>query len=59
MVERIFKNWKTSLIGLLLIIGGVSMFFLDKAMLTEAGAFITVSMTLFFVKDGKITKNKD
>lgn len=56
MVDRIFKSWKTTAIGLLIIaIAGASVY-LDKATLPEAGLFIAGGITLFFVKDGKVLK---
>lgn len=51
MTERIFKNWKTSVLGLLIILGSLGAVFLDKASLTEAGAFITLGIGFFFLKD--------
>ena len=51
MIERIFKNWKTSLIGLSIIVSAIVCVFLDKATLTEAGAFMGVASSLFFLKD--------
>jgi hypothetical protein len=53
MIDRIVKNWKTSFAGALILIVSVSAVYFDKATLTEAGAFMVVGFTLFFVKDGK------
>ncbi len=51
MVERIFKNWKTSILGILVIGSSLAAVFLGKASLTEAGAFITLGIGFFFLKD--------
>lgn len=51
MVERIFKNWKTTLLGSLIIISALGFVYLEKATLTEAGAFMGVGLGLFFLKD--------
>lgn len=51
MSDRIFKNWKTTSIGLLIIAASIGAVFANKATLTEAGAFITVGCGLFFMKD--------
>jgi hypothetical protein len=51
LVERIFKNWKSTLIGALIIIGALAAVYAGKATLTEAGAFIVGGITLFFIKD--------
>ena len=53
MIDRIFSSWKTTAIGFLIIIIAGGAVYLDKATLTEAGAFLGVGITLFFVKDGK------
>ena len=53
MINRIFKNWKTTVIGFIIIIGALVFVFLDKATLTEAGAFMGIGLGLFFMKDGK------
>jgi len=56
MVDRIFKNWKTTIIGLAVILGALAFVYLDKASLTEAGAFMGVGLGLFFIKDGAKSK---
>lgn len=55
MIDRIFKNWKSTLIGLLIIAGSLAAVYTDKATLTEAGAFITMGLAFFFLKDQKPT----
>lgn len=51
MIDRIFKNWKTSIIGAVLIASSMTLVFLEKATLTEVGAFLVVATGLFFTKD--------
>ena len=55
MIDRIFKNWKTTVIGLAIIVMSGGAVYLDKASLTESSAFIVTGITLFFVKDKKST----
>ena len=53
MIDRIFKNWKTTLLGVGLIIAGVLLVWFEKATLTEMGAFFAVGLYALFVKDPK------
>jgi hypothetical protein len=53
MFERVFTNWRTSVLGVLLMCASFAFVFWEKATLTEAGAFLGVAFTLFFVKDPK------
>ena len=53
MIDRVFKNWKTTAIGAVIVIGALATVFVGKATLTEAGVFIGVGISLFFIKDGK------
>ena len=51
MTERIFKNWKTSIIGVIILgIAGLAVF-TDRATLAEASAFMIAGFGLFFLKD--------
>ena len=58
MIDRIFKNWKTTLFGLFLLSASISLVVIDKATLTEAGAFIGASFALFYIKDPKTKATK-
>lgn len=51
MIDRIFKNWKTSIVGVILIIVPLVMVFAKVATLTEVGAFIVLGLGAFFSKD--------
>ena len=53
MIDRMFKNWQTTIIGSILLISGLGMVAMEKATLTEAGAFFGVAFVLFFTKDPK------
>ena len=56
MIDRIFKNWKTTLLGLGLIIAGLFFVWFEKATLTELTAFIGSGVVLMLVKDPKNEK---
>jgi len=53
MIDRIFKNWKTTALGVLLVIGSLILVGINKATLTEAGAFIVAGVGSIFAKDKK------
>ena len=55
MIERLFTNIKTTVVGLIIFLTGVLLVAFDKASLTEFGAFIGVAFALFFSKDPKST----
>ena len=51
MIDRITKSWKTTAAGMILFVSGIILVAMDKATLTEAGAFFGVAFMLFFSKD--------
>ena len=51
MKERIFKNWKTTVTGILMLAGGLALVGMGKATLTEYVIFAPVCFALIFVKD--------
>jgi len=51
MKERIFKNWKTTLTGILMLGAGLVLVGLGKATLTEYVIFAPVCFALIFIKD--------
>ena len=53
MIDRLFKNWKTTTIGLLMLVASFVLVYLGKSTLTEVGAFMGVGFALLFTKDGK------
>jgi hypothetical protein len=56
MFNRIFDNWKTSVLGAVLMCASFAFVFWGKATLTEAGAFLGVAFALFFTRDPKSSK---
>ena len=56
MKERIFKNWKTTLTGLLMLAGGLALVGMGKATLTEYVVFAPVCFALIFVEDPTLKK---
>ena len=52
-MNRVFKNWKTSLVGLIILIGSLVVVGLGKATLLEAGGFIVAAGGFFLAKDPK------
>ena len=55
MIERLFTNIKTTIVGLIIFLTGALLVAFDKASLTEFGGFIGVAFALFFSKDPKQT----
>ncbi|MDC3299527.1 hypothetical protein OAV19_00335 [bacterium] len=55
MIERLFTNIKTTIVGLIIFVTGAMLVAFNKATLTEFGAFIGVAFALFFSKDPKQT----
>ena len=51
MKERIFKNWKTTLTGIVMLAGGLALVGIGKATLSEYVVFAPVCCALIFVKD--------
>ena len=53
MIDRIFKNWKSTALGLTVMAVGFILVWFEKATLTEFTAFIGGGLVLLFSKDGK------
>lgn len=53
MIDRIFDNKKTTVVGIIVFVTGATLVGFEKATLTEFGAFIGVAFALFFSKDPK------
>jgi chromate transport protein ChrA len=58
LIERIFKNWKTTLLGLAMIVACFVLVFLEKASLTEASVFIVGGFTMLFLRDSADSASK-
>lgn len=55
MFERVFKSWKTTIVGLVVFAVGCILVYSEKATLTEFGGFLGVAFALLFSKDS-VTK---
>ena len=53
MIERIFTNWKTTIIGIVLIGGSFGAVYSGNAKLSEVAGFIIAAFPFFYMKDGK------
>ena len=51
MKERLFKNWRTTSLGLILLGVGIAMLLTGKASLTEFAVFLPFVFGLMFIKD--------
>ena len=51
MIERLFRNPKTTIIGLAVLIVSFAFVWFEKATLTEVSAFIMGGFALLFFKD--------
>ena len=51
LIERIFRNPRTTILGLLIIALCFTLVFLEKATLTEVGTFLIGAFALLFLKD--------
>jgi hypothetical protein len=51
--ERIFANWKTTALGIAVLIAGLVLVYLEKASMAELTAFVSGALVLLISKDGK------
>jgi hypothetical protein len=51
MIDRIFKNWKTTIIGLIVLVVSFLFVWFGKATLSEVGIFIMGGFSMLFLKD--------
>ena len=58
MIERIFKNRKTTIVGLVMLIVSFLFVWLEKATLIEVSVFITGGFAMLFMKDPKKPNEK-
>jgi hypothetical protein len=56
LIERLFRNPKTTVLGLILISLCFLLVFFEKATLTEVSAFMIGAFALLFLKDPKDEK---
>lgn len=53
MISRIFKSWKTTVVGLAIIAFTLALVWFEKATLSDVGLFWGVALVLLFVNDPK------
>lgn len=53
MIERIFRNKKTTTIGLITLVVSFLFVWFEKASLTEVSVFLTGGFAMLFMKDPK------
>lgn len=54
MINRLFKNWKTTTLGLSLMVVCLLLVYLDKATLSEVSAFIGGGLYFLFKDDKNV-----
>jgi Flp pilus assembly protein protease CpaA len=59
MIDRIFRNRKTTILGLLILIISFILVWFEKATLTEVSLFLTGGFAMLFVKDPVIKKGEN
>ena len=55
LIDRVLKNWRTTLVGVVLIVVAALVVVLEKATLEQAGLFMVTGFGLFFAKNKKNT----
>jgi hypothetical protein len=53
LIDLIFVNWKTTTVGLGLMLVAFTLVAMDKASLAEVGGFFAIALPLLFIKDPK------
>ena len=51
MIDRILKNWKTTSVGIGIVLSTLILVYLEKTTLSDAGAFLSIGLVLLFSKD--------
>jgi Flp pilus assembly protein protease CpaA len=57
VIERVFKNRKTTALGLFILVISFVLVWFDKATLTEVSLFLTGGFAMLFIKDPVIKKD--
>jgi len=57
MIERVFKNRKTTALGIFILLSSFVLVWFDKATLTEVSLFLTGGFAMLFIKDPVIKKD--
>jgi hypothetical protein len=58
MLERIFSSWKTTVIGLVILVVSLVFVWFERATLTEVSIFLMGGFAFLFTKDSKPTDVK-
>jgi hypothetical protein len=58
MLERIFRNWKTTVIGLTILVVSLVFVWFERATLTEVSVFLMGGFAFLFSNDPKPTNGK-
>ena len=53
LIDLIFVNWKTTTVGLGLMLVAFTLVAINKASLSEVGGFFAIALPLLFIKDPK------
>lgn len=53
MIDRIFKNWKTTTLGIGVIIASFVLVYFEKTTLSEVSVFLGGGFMMLFIKDKK------
>ena len=53
MIDRIFKNWKTTTLGISILITCFVLVFLEKTTLSDVSLFLGGGFMMLFIKDKK------
>jgi hypothetical protein len=59
MIERVFKNRKTTALGIFILLSSFVLVWFDKATLTEVSLFLTGGFAMLFIKDPVIKKDEN
>ena len=59
MKNRVINNWKSTTLGVLLLIIGIGLVYLGKATLTEVSVLAPISIGLIISKDKLLKSNND
>lgn len=53
MIDRIFNNWKTTILGVGVIVASFVLVFFEKTTLSEVSVFLGGGFMMLFIKDKK------
>lgn len=59
MKARLILSWRTSILGVLLLVVSVALLFLNHISFSEFTAFLPTILGLLYVKDSSLMKNRD